>query len=382
MKSKGNLSLFFKTLKGYRLIEKDYLFDSNFYLSKNKDVKKSGINPLIHYLFYGYKEGRNPSPTFDNEYYIEKNGICSDENPLIHYANIKLSDRTAAINCEKFFNEDNTSSLNLSLKGFNGRLFLVNDSNNELRQHFDFNYSNDFDSEDFNRIINAKKKFCNDKNIPYYFFVIPDKSLVCKEYLPFDFEGFQDFGGILDVNCYFESDSHINYAGGKKLVHCYLSKIYDDFKNDKFERLFNNQILTDFSDRGFRMWDDLTWSHNSSYISEEMVLYKNKKAKVFKNKHLKDISNELPKEFKFVGNRKTEHYKNFRGHKDAKVLILRDSSFDFLKDVLAMYFSDVLLYWDHWYFNKDLIKWYKPDIILDIRTERFLEGSSRFNHNI
>ena len=57
-----------------------------------------------------------------------------------------------------------------------------------------------------------------------------------------------------------------------------------------------------------------------------------------------------------------------------RVLILNDSSISFLKEVLSIYCKELLCYWDHWYFNKELIEWYKPDIILEIRTERFLEG--------
>lgn len=33
-------------------------FDQNYYLNKYSDVKKSGINPLVHYTLYGKREGR------------------------------------------------------------------------------------------------------------------------------------------------------------------------------------------------------------------------------------------------------------------------------------------------------------------------------------
>ena len=55
-------------------------------------------------------------------------------------------------------------------------------------------------------------------------------------------------------------------------------------------------------------------------------------------------------------------------------MIFRDSSLHLLKNVLSIYFDETLLYWDHWFFNKELVEWYKPDIILEIRTERFLEN--------
>lgn len=35
-------------------------FDSMWYLEKYEDVKRNGINPLVHYAKYGKKEGRKP----------------------------------------------------------------------------------------------------------------------------------------------------------------------------------------------------------------------------------------------------------------------------------------------------------------------------------
>lgn len=37
------------------------LFDSDFYLSQNPDVAAAGTDPLLHFLEYGWKEGRRPS---------------------------------------------------------------------------------------------------------------------------------------------------------------------------------------------------------------------------------------------------------------------------------------------------------------------------------
>ncbi len=63
------------------------LFDENYYLETNPDVKQSGLNPLIHYLAYGGFEGRNPSLGFDSSYYLENNKDVkySGMNPLIHF---------------------------------------------------------------------------------------------------------------------------------------------------------------------------------------------------------------------------------------------------------------------------------------------------------
>ncbi|QOW24164.1 hypothetical protein [Lysobacter sp. H23M47] len=48
------------------------LFDGGYYLSKNDDVTKSGMNPLLHYLQHGYLEGRNPSPMVDIRFILQQ----------------------------------------------------------------------------------------------------------------------------------------------------------------------------------------------------------------------------------------------------------------------------------------------------------------------
>lgn len=54
-----------------------------------------------------------------------------------------------------------------------------------------------------------------------------------------------------------------------------------------------------------------------------------------------------------------------------RVLIFRDSSIRYLKYYLGFYFREMFLYWDHGNLNKDLIKYYKPDLILEIRIVRY-----------
>lgn len=40
-------------------------FDTAWYLEKYNDVKKSGMNPFVHYIEYGRKEGRLPNSSFN-----------------------------------------------------------------------------------------------------------------------------------------------------------------------------------------------------------------------------------------------------------------------------------------------------------------------------
>ena len=66
------------------------LFDGDYYLSQRSDLKKvKSINPLNHYLRYGWKEERicNPNGVFDDAFYLENNKdlLNKNINPLLHY---------------------------------------------------------------------------------------------------------------------------------------------------------------------------------------------------------------------------------------------------------------------------------------------------------
>lgn len=63
------------------------VFDEQYYLSLYPDVAASKMDPVEHYVRYGYAEGRSPSPIFDPEAYIAANPELADmeENHFIHF---------------------------------------------------------------------------------------------------------------------------------------------------------------------------------------------------------------------------------------------------------------------------------------------------------
>lgn len=68
------------------LLSDSGLFDRNYYLAVNIDVAKAGVDPLWHYYFYGFKEGRNPSERFETRFYERLMAQhVGDTNPLLHY---------------------------------------------------------------------------------------------------------------------------------------------------------------------------------------------------------------------------------------------------------------------------------------------------------
>lgn len=56
----------------YFLISKSKIFDKQWYLQEYSDVKKNGIDPLKHFINYGFKEGRKPNKNFPTLYYQTK----------------------------------------------------------------------------------------------------------------------------------------------------------------------------------------------------------------------------------------------------------------------------------------------------------------------
>lgn len=62
-------------------------FDADFYLAINSDVAAAGVDPVLHYVKFGAKEGRDPSPNFSTVRYLEHHPDLSafGTNPYYHY---------------------------------------------------------------------------------------------------------------------------------------------------------------------------------------------------------------------------------------------------------------------------------------------------------
>jgi len=74
-------------IKGYKSIKKNKLLDIGYYLKNNRSVRSSGMDPILHYMYHGFKEGRKPSSKFSSDYYLgEYDDVKKSRlNPLVHY---------------------------------------------------------------------------------------------------------------------------------------------------------------------------------------------------------------------------------------------------------------------------------------------------------
>lgn len=71
----------------YALVARSGLFDIRYYLANNPDVAASGEDPIVHYLQFGYLDGRAPSAFFDGNAYWDRNADVREArfNPLVHW---------------------------------------------------------------------------------------------------------------------------------------------------------------------------------------------------------------------------------------------------------------------------------------------------------
>jgi glycosyltransferase involved in cell wall biosynthesis/tetrahydromethanopterin S-methyltransferase subunit G len=70
----------------HALIKQSGLFDSEWYYAQYPDVRMARTDAILHYLNHGYLEGREPSPDFNTDVYLDAKLKYSSRQPaLLHY---------------------------------------------------------------------------------------------------------------------------------------------------------------------------------------------------------------------------------------------------------------------------------------------------------
>jgi len=78
---KSIILLFINTIE-YIIIRLSKTFDEAYYLLKYPDCRLADVDPVWHFIRFGWREGRKPSPQLDLSYYIKENSLI---NPLTNY---------------------------------------------------------------------------------------------------------------------------------------------------------------------------------------------------------------------------------------------------------------------------------------------------------
>lgn len=292
----------------------------------------------------------------------------------------------------KYFNKNENSDkissnfqgLKKTLKGKNNIFFLINDSNQEILQHYDNTFQTKLEYDLFIKSIESKNHFLKNLNINYNLYIIPDKSVTLRKYLPFktitpnrhtnNLKGYlYDLHEIITEEDTLSNDTHLSEKSSPKIVSYILSKMYNEdcsyFKTKLNERI----TLIPYEHEG-DLFNYQNWSYDKdkSYYDNKFI----KSSKVEITDEYESISlDNVPKEFRYISKRKSQYYINENALLDKKALIIHDSATEKLMKTFIATYKEVFFYWDHWYFNKDLINWFKPDDVIEIRTERFLENA-------
>lgn len=79
--------LFSASARQAHVIRRSGLFDFSWYLENNADVARAGFDPVLHYVRYGAREGRDPAPWFPSRSYWRANPDVFEDgmNPFYHY---------------------------------------------------------------------------------------------------------------------------------------------------------------------------------------------------------------------------------------------------------------------------------------------------------
>ena len=99
-------------MRNARLIRTSKYFDEVWYIENNPDILNKGIDPALHYLLYGAKNGKNPSAIFSTQHYLSthEDVLKSGMNPLVHF--IKFGEKEGR-SINSFINDVNFNFSNI-----------------------------------------------------------------------------------------------------------------------------------------------------------------------------------------------------------------------------------------------------------------------------
>ncbi len=275
-----------------------------------------------------------------------------------------------------------TEGLNKTLKGKNNTFFYINDSTNEIRQHYDLSYTPKFNLDKFIENYKSKESSLNELGLNIETFIIPDKSILLKDNLPFETqtprrnidqikEYVHDLLDIMDDQDYIVNDIILKDSAVVKIVSYILSYLYPVKNMYQYSEEIMEKINMDFVFHKGVLFSDSCWSYgkdDESYKKYESILTEKYDVNYIDNFSF------IPKYYKIFNNNYSIHYKNEDSISDKKALILiKSASVLSLASIFSTYFTEVFFYNDFNYYNPYLVKWFKPDVILEIKDEKELE---------
>ncbi|MBL4806153.1 MAG: hypothetical protein JKY31_02570 [Rhodobacteraceae bacterium] len=285
-----------------------------------------------------------------------------------------------------------------------GWAYLINDSSEFL----DYCYGNKrWSSKNLDAAkgtLQQRKDILAKNGISYLKFAIPEKQIIYPQYLPKIFEGHTisdqrpaaqlqalnlDFFSYPDAllkdvrsygHVYFRGDSHANWLGAYFIYHHIVETLNATLANSGLAQVgaFNlsdlNVSLAAYAGDLFTQLDkEMRGTYNGAWRAlnlgdkmEHLILYKLPESK--RKARAKPVGKVYLDK---LGERETFRF----SHPDKrlpKAVIFRDSTSDYLVDLLAQHFSESLFIWHKGVVYDDVIEKEQPDVVLHIMAERFI----------
>lgn len=269
-----NVKKIFIDIKGYNLIKKKGLFDLEFYLENINFIGEFKSNPLLHYIYYGGFEKKDPNPNFSSDFYLKRydNVRLSKLNPLIHYVVYGLNEGRMP-NIVKDAQKKHESIINQNREKVN---ILEFDENSPLVSIIILNR---------NGLCHLKRLFKNFKeNIQY-----PNYEVIIIDNASSD-DSINFLKEIKDISIKIienEINESFSIANNKGV----------EIANGEFVLLLNNDIETTYGWLNEMMQTSLKNNHNGTVGAKlvyPLLFTKNKKKKPFRIQHIGIAFSELP----------------------------------------------------------------------------------------
>ncbi|MEO1043419.1 MAG: FkbM family methyltransferase [Pseudomonadota bacterium] len=284
-----------------------------------------------------------------------------------------------------------------------GWVYLINDSSDFLDYCYgDLSWS-DEDNTRAISVLEERQQVLAEKGVTYLKFCVPEKPIIYPEYLPKIFDGkpqseqrpaprlaaaevpgYSYLADLLDDAkslgfLYFRGDSHANWLGAFIIYHHVIDQMNQAMDRGTLRKPFELGELK---------------AELASYRGDLFVQLKTEFRQIFEAGPLRAVSHEetferlirysLPQAKRTavpvevdqdllsrLGDRETFR---FRTENSAlpRAVIFRDSTSDFIVDLLAEHFSESLFIWHRGWVYEDVIEKEKPDVVLHIMAERFM----------
>lgn len=332
---------------------------------------------------------------------IQSKAILGWENKSIEIKIEKPSCRKIlySTNDNKLHYLKNLYKIDNALLSEYGWIYLINDTNDFLSFYYGLLTWSDTDLKEVINKFSRRESFIKSKKTLYFKFIIPEKIVIYSEFAPKILENMQEYKDrpaklmsknipnvyYLDTylkdlksygNLYFRGDTHTTWLGSYYIYRYIIEKINKDITKST-SPIHLNELDVSIAKYLGDLYKKLDYSELSDLngvwgpfnlkdaLSYDIKYFLSEK----KNKCKKVKIDEI--HAKYATNREVFIYEN-EDTNLPRCVVFRDSTADFILELLAQHFSRIVYIWHSGNIYEDIIDYERPNFVLHIMAERFV----------